>query len=760
LSLALLADPAAANTVLVDVPAGSLQSAINVLSRQLRISVAVEGRLPDLRTPAVRGRMEPQTALDRLLSGSDWRARRVAPSLWQLVRQRRVPKVVAPRPSPPPPPPPLPPPVDIVVTALKRDLRLSDAPVSISVLGGNRFGGASSARGSSDIAEEAGSVFSTHLGPGRERLFLRGVADSPFNGPTQSTVGLFLDDARINFALPDPDLRLVDIDRVEVIRGPQGTLYGAGALGGIVRIVTNRPQLDRTAGSIALEASDVAHGGMGGAGEAWVNIPLVQDTLGLRAVGYAEQEGGWIDHPALGRTNTNSSHMEGGRLNLRWKPGPDWTIDLSIVKQNLKSRDAQYATQGMARVSRILEPSENDFTLVRIEASGPIGGLDFLSSTTIEKNRVVSHYDAGSTGSTKTAADATFYDETRRVYLISQEFRLSRAQGRFHWLAGVSVIDAINVTQGLFVAPSTAPLASRIQANLNLQASAYAEGTLALNSVLDLTAGLRAYVSNIWDDPRATTGPSIDQNGFSPSLSLSWRPRDGALVWLRYGTAVRAGGRSLDAAGELTTFQADRLQDIELGSRMSLLDGHLDLDLSAFALRWSNVQSDRVGLDGLVVTTNIGNAGNLGVEFGSKVHWGGFGLDVSFIRQHGRLRSGLIEDDDLRLPVLPDRSAKARLSWDGNIGSWNLGAYLSASYSGSSRLGYDPTRPLDMSSLWMLGSGMMAGRDGWRLVASVSNLLDSSRNTFAFGNPFTYRTQPQRTPPRPRTLMIRIERSF
>ncbi|MGC4252363.1 MAG: TonB-dependent receptor [Sphingobium sp.] len=755
LSAALVAEPAQANPVPIDLPAGMLSDALKTLSRQARISVAAQGALPRIRVPAVRGRLEPGDALARLLAGSGWRARRAGPSLWLLVREPPP----RPRPRPvttaPPEPPPAP---EIVVTALKRDLQLALAPVSVAVVRGDRFSSGSSSRGSSDLPDEVGSVFSTHLGPGKERLFLRGVADSPFNGPTQSTVGLFLDDARINYALPDPDLRLVDIERVEVLRGPQGTLYGTGALGGVIRIVTVRPKLDQFSANVALEGSAITGGGSGGATEATINLPITRDTLGLRASAYFDHEGGWIEDIGQGRANVNSSRRIGGRLNLRWKPDDDWTVDLSLVAQGLKSRDAAYATQGMTRSTAIAQPSRNDFFLFRLDAKGPIGGLEFLSSTAIESNHATSRYDASRVAGLIGLPSPVAYDEKRSVYLITQEFRLSQSKGPFRWLVGTSIIDAINVNLGTFTSSAGGSAEARAQANLNLEAAFFAEGTMALTPTLDLTGGLRAFVSNIWDDPRSTSGPSIDQYGFSPSAALAWHPSPGMLVWLRYASAVRPGGRNLDGAGQLVTFQSDKLRNVELGSRLSLLDGHLDLDLTAFALRWRDMQSDRVNLNGLVVTTNVGNATNYGVELGARGSWRDLALELSLTGQHGRLSSPT--EDDRRLPVLPDLSGRARLSWNRQFGGWTAGTYISANYWGSTRLGFDSAYPLEIPSRWVLGSGISLARARWRAVLSISNLLHSRKNSFAFGNPFTFRSKAEQTPLQPRTFLLRLERSF
>lgn len=750
-------DRAEAQPVAINLPAGRLRDALDALSRQAGISIATQGSLPMLRTPSVRGRMEASEALSRLLAGSGWQARQVAPGAWKLVRAKALPRAPAPVPSRPEHPEAPPPPVDIVVTARKFAEPLSAVPASISVVSGDRFSGGSAARGSSDIAEETGGVFSTNFGPGRERLFLRGVSDSPFNGPTQSTISLFLDDSRINFALPDPDLRLVDIDRVEILRGPQGTLYGSGALGGIVRIVTSRPDLDEFGGDVAVEGSSTQHGGQGGAIEGYANLPIVAGELALRTVAYTETTGGWIDDTERGQDNVNKVRRTGGRANLRWKPSADWTLDLSVIAQDIRISDTQYATQGYTRATAVAEPGRNRFFLARLEARGPIGQLDFLSSTAIESNHLDLAFDASPVAASRGLAAPLTYHEKRDVYLITQEFRLSRKDS---WVAGASIIDAINVSKGVFSPVTGSDVLARQLANLTLEAAAFGEYKQPIVRDVDLSLGARVSVSQVYDNPLNTSGDGIKSYGFTPSAVLAWHPSSATLVWLRYASAIRPGGRSLDSTGTLTTFLADHLKSVELGGRLTLLDGMLTLNGTLFGLRWNDVQSDRIGTDGLVVTTNVGNATNYGVDLDAQVRWSGFTLELSTTAQHGRLNSTVAGVPNPRLPVLPDLAARAQLGWSGTLGDWQLGGYVSGNFWSSTRLGFDPLLPLTSPDRFIMNAGVSAGIDGWRAVLSLSNLLDTRRDSFAFGNPFTYRLGEQRSPIRPRTIVVRIDRSF
>ncbi len=150
-----------------------------------------------------------------------------------------------------------------------------------------------------------------------------------------------------------------------------------------------------------------------------------------------------------------------------------------------------------------------------------------------------------------------------------------------------------------------------------------------------------------------------------------------------------------------------------------------------------------------------------GVEFNGRAKWSDFTLDASLIRQHGRLK----DPDPLfgirsQLPVLPDISANSRLAWDSRIGDFDIGAHLALNFWGDSRLGFDPAFQQDVPSRFLLGAGAMIGQDSWRLSLNISNLLDSSSDSFAFGNPFTFRAVAQRTPVQPRTIGLRFERRF
>ena len=247
LGLAIIILPAqamAAEERAFDVPRASLSATLPLLSRQGGVSISVsDPALWRTRMRPVRGRMSVDEAIRQMLDGTGARAVRVSATSWRIEKQA-APRSA--RRAPPPPvvpaaaPPPEAPPYEFIVTATKADLPYSRFAGVVTRMDGDdlAFGGE---RGTESILSRMATVSSTHLGSGRNKLFIRGIADSSFTGPTQATVGQYFGDIRLSYNAPDPDLRLYDIDSVEVLEGPQGTLYGAGSLGGIIRVVPRAP---------------------------------------------------------------------------------------------------------------------------------------------------------------------------------------------------------------------------------------------------------------------------------------------------------------------------------------------------------------------------------------------------------------------------------------------------------------------------------------------------------------------------------------
>ena len=341
LACVVLATPApaqAAERSAFEIDAGPLDRALLTFARQAGISIAVsDPALRRIRVRGLKGRYTLRAGLGRLLRGSGYDFRISDGSVVELVprsapRADRPPppaSASAPRPSPPAPPRAR----TIIVTATKQDAALADYPGSVHVA---ELGEAESlrrgAKGSEVLLRELPNLTTTDLGSGRNKIFIRGIADSSFNGQTQATISQYLGESRLIYSAPDPDLALYDVERVEVLEGPQGTLYGAGSLGGVIRLVPRAPlaRVTELIGSIALSttASEV-----GGDAALVANVPL-GDTAALRVVGYVIRRPGYIDDLQRGLADINRTNVSGLRATVRFEPLADIELEAGIAGQN------------------------------------------------------------------------------------------------------------------------------------------------------------------------------------------------------------------------------------------------------------------------------------------------------------------------------------------------------------------------------------------------------------------------------------------
>ncbi len=220
---------------------------------------------------------------------------------------------------------------DIVVTAQKRETRLQETAASIQAVTGSTLENAS-IYGINDLTKIAPGLVVTDAGPGQRRISLRGIRSS---GEPQ--VAIYYDEAPLAGAPGTTsdsggnqgDLQLFDVERIEVLRGPQGTLYGASSMGGTIRTIYKKPGNEFAAG-VDLVGSTTSHAGENYQVNAMVNVPVIDDRLAVRAVYFRRENAGWIDNPALGQEKVNREQTEGVRLLLRAKP-TDWlTLDLGF----------------------------------------------------------------------------------------------------------------------------------------------------------------------------------------------------------------------------------------------------------------------------------------------------------------------------------------------------------------------------------------------------------------------------------------------
>ncbi|MEI5687802.1 TonB-dependent receptor [Sphingomonas kyungheensis] len=771
-----------AATLTIDLPAGTVGQQVTALGRQARVSIVVpDATLWARPVPALRGRLSVKAAIAAIAARAGARAEPVGAQGWRL----RPAPPAAPRrpPRPRPAPAPVRPEGDIVVTASKRDTTQDNFAGQVSTTPGDELerGGAG---GTDRLVQRLTSVTSTYLGAGRNKLFIRGIADSSFTGPTQATVGQYYGDLRLSYNAPDPDLRLADLAAVEVLEGPQGTLYGAGSLGGLIRLVPNPVRLDQLSGSAVVGASATAHGDPGLDAQGVLNLPLVTDRLGLRIVATDALEGGYIDKPLLGRRNVNRTRIAGGRATLHLALGPDWSAELIGIGQRIRGADSQYADRTGAPLTRLAPVTEGfsaDYGQAQAVIAGRIGAVQIRSTSGITAHDLLERYDA----TLPDGPDRVFV-QTNRTRMQANETRAwhSAADGS-GWIVGVSYIH--NRTRLLrLLGPPDAPAPTTGVINSVREWTVYGEGSVRPLAGLLLTGGLRATRTTLDGSPEnvsvAVQGSETAQR--SQTILL---PGGAALVdlaprtklFLRYQQGFRPGGLAIES-DYVRQFRNDRVATIETGVRHGW--SIADLSVTVARAAWRDIQADFIDNRGLPSTANIGNGRLWTVEATGTLR------PVRALRLEGAVafNDGRIAEPSERLlaliatPDLPPGSqamraqASARLEQIPNIAKVTAragavyqqalrGAGLTVDgwlrYVGSSRLGVGPVLGqrqgdyLDTS----LTARLALARFG--VTLGMTNLLDTRGNRFALGTPFAT-GRDQTTPLRPRTVRLGLDTRF
>jgi len=237
---------------------------------------------------------------------------------------------------------------EIIVTASKRESKIEDLPMSVQAIAGSRLESAN-VNDFMDYAELIPSLSYIQYGPGRSAFYIRGTSDGNFGnlaGPN-TTVAMYIDESPINTVGLNPDLHIYDMERIEVLNGPQGTLYGSSAQGGTVRLITKKPQLDQFDLGAELDVSSGSDADNSESLEAYINLPL-SDDIAARVSAYNVTEGGFIDLvgdtrtfsgsgyevPLLSEDDHNESEVEGFRASVRAWINENLMATLTHISQN------------------------------------------------------------------------------------------------------------------------------------------------------------------------------------------------------------------------------------------------------------------------------------------------------------------------------------------------------------------------------------------------------------------------------------------
>lgn len=750
--------------VRLQLPAGPISQALVSIALATGCSIGsteVE-RLAMLKGPLrLHGSMEE--VLEFVLRDSGLAAVRSGPKSWRVVRKSPA----APRRAASIEPPQAHQAADIVVTGSKLATRLDRFPGAVTVLRGAALDDVGGSRGTEAIEALYANLLSTRLGTGRNKLFLRGVADSSFNGPTPALVGQYLGDLRLTYASPDPDLRLYDMEQVEILEGPQGGLYGAGSLGGIIRAVPRRPEPTAHSGELWAGISSVAHGSVGRDVGAMANISLGRDTA-VRLLAYDEREAGYIDDVGRSRRDVNRGRETGGRIALQHRFGSRWRVTWTAFGQNDRNADSQYADRSsgpLERRSMLAQPSYHRYRAADVAVDGSLASIRLTSTTGHIRQSLGQVFDAS-----EPKGEPSSYRQIDHIEILSNESRLSGSLlGTGEWLLGVAGAD-VKVDEIRSLGPAARPASLGTVHSRNAELTSFMQATLPLAGDVDLTVGWR--LSGVFQTGRGTgalarpagTVPVARSGSFgqwlsTPTVALTWEVAPNVSLVARYAGGYRPGG--LTASGILQRFRTDTVRTFELGVRSRRIGpANVALRADASITRWRDIQADEIDTLGLPFVQNIGDGWLLNV---------GAQLEVQPLRGLRLSAGGFVSRSRVRLD--PEQYG-GRLTELPNVA--HFGSVAAARYVlerpgfvldiagnfravGPSLLGVGPELAYRQGDFMSVSTQLALHVGGFVVSLDLSNLLDTRGNQFALGTPFALATTRQVTPLRPRTVRLGLK---
>nr|WP_294813303.1 TonB-dependent receptor [uncultured Sphingomonas sp.] len=556
---------------------------------------------------------------------------------------------------------------EIVVTATKREENIRQTPLAISAVTGDQLAAANANSLADYITRMPGVVFNDYQ-PGISEVVIRGIAATTYHEQGQTTVGYYLNEIPLvepGFPIGIPDVDTFDIERVEVLRGPQGTLFGSSTLGGLVNYVV------KTADTSKFDAA--AEGLVGytkNAGEAnyaakvMVNVPVIKDMLAVRVMALQRFDAGYLDNPGTGVDGSNDFRTRGLRGSIVFTPGTSTKITYLSTYQDTKLDDQTYLDldHPYIRNTPRAEPQETDFWLnsLRLDQELGFGSLTVLGSIIDKNNTTVFSYPYPYVTGNVTGAGAAYSLGDAEAHIKTVEARLaSEDRGMFRWLIGTSYMRATKSSYdqifqkgaaayinahpadfGGFSGTQLTPgdrLYGYLSDTVNEDFGVFGELSIRPIDAFEISFSGR-YYSNRYEasvvnqagalggypggfTPTDSSGHvKHSEDGFTPKVTITARPTDDFMAYMTFSQGYRVGGINPNA-GLLPTipvsYDSDTVNNYEAGIKFSTLRDMLYIDASVFSIDWKDIQARLFGPGPSYYSyvTNAGGANVSGVEF-------------------------------------------------------------------------------------------------------------------------------------------------
>jgi outer membrane receptor protein involved in Fe transport len=707
---------------------------------------------------------------------------------------------------------------EIVVTAQRRSETIQDVPFSISALGGEELEELG-ANGFETFATRVAGLQAAQATPVNTQFFMRGVSSGSlgFDQINQSsTVGVYFSDVSSDLSAMNPNFQLFDVNRVEVLRGPQGTLYGAGAASGAIRVVPNRPDLDVAGFGFGATVSETYLGEANQIVDVTANTPIVPGVLGVRGNLYAAEYGGVVDNVVTGEDDEDSVSTFGGRFLVRAEPSTNLVADLLIAYQEseldglgrsaLSLGEFETGSYYTSHDENLLGELSVTYDFGSVSLTGVTGYLDKDQEFDIDVSTFLTFLGLPIT------TPHTFPNFASAT-AVSQEIRLqSDADTRFSWLVGAfysqrdrviyQYIDAPGASDafayppgpGIGLGPDFGVPDVRDRLALTDFASQRDEYAIFGQFSYDLTDRLEVAVGGRYFDSTQDSqlfgagifnggvlGPddrTTSETGFNPNINVSYEISGDQSVYALASRGFRLGGvnytvplsvcgadlAALGYASAPIDFESDSLWNYEIGSKNQFSNGRGTFNVSAYLIEWSDIQSTVSLPCGVTFQENLGSveATGLEVEFNYRL------TSNLTLRSSLTLASSEFQTSEPALGVVagqstafaPDVAGAVALDYRRPLFGGEGFLSWDAQYVGSRFVGVTTADnyELDEFVLSSLRLGYESD-DNWVAYLFVNNLFDE-RALFDHGSDFGGTSGDAVTYARPRTVGITLRRDF
>jgi len=693
---------------------------------------------------------------------------------------------------------------EVIVTAQKRAQDIRTVPTSVSVVSQDQLENLHVTQLADVASYVPGLQVVSGGSPGQVMIALRGIAPISAGANT----GTYVDETPLGsssiwqrettFQL---DLLPYDIERIEVLRGPQGTLYGAGSMGGLLKYVTVSPDLTNYGFQVGGGFSDTAGAGnTGSILRIGANLPLVEGRFAIRASYALNYIPGYVDNMTNGDRDLNEGEQESARLAMLWQIADGVDFELTGMKQSIDSDNNAHIALDPAtlrpigsefgNILSVNEPFGKDIDYLAATLNWDLGFATFVSATGYSEattdQRVDATQYAGLLGLPPGFAIAWF-DLGLDFRKITQEFRLTSAgAGPLAWQLGAyyseedahnsQVIRLASADGSPFPIPGYDPLADLTVPSDYTETAFFANGSYALTDRFTLGAGVR-YASNeqeYWQNvtggvliPLGMTRGASDEDVFTWMLDGKFQVTDDAMLYARIATGYQPGGPNAALPGVPPSVDSSTLTSYEIGLKSDFADNRVLLDVAAFHIDWEDIQIGVVDTDSATSwLINGGKAASQGVELTTRFKATErflLGLDVTYtdaeVTEDIPALGGVDGDT---LPYIPKLAWSAVADYRFPIGSaWNGRVGLAYRWVDDRKTNLDSNPgafPLD--SYGALDLSADVGNEHWTLSAYARNATDERAYT-NIATSFSGETPHLRaTPIQPRTYGLEIDYRF